>query len=305
MRVIANSVPKSGTHLLLRLVTLLGLDLVDFGGLRPTSVSGGGNVWSSKTFQKVLGTREPDKFLGIGPHLIEGGRFPQVRRALRSGGSEKVVLGVDYPREASRRWLGRRLSLVPDGSLVSAHCVYSPAFGSLLQEQDLNMVCILRDPRDTALSHMRYLQERPRHPAFREYMDLANDHERLLHSIRGGWLGDHRLQSLDERYRGFIAWKQEAGAELVKFEDLVGPEGGGSEDAQREATRRVADHLGIELGEEELDEICSGLFGKGRTFRKGQSGGWREGFALEHKEAVKEVAGPLLVELGYEEDLDW
>lgn len=305
MRVIANSVPKSGTHLLLRLVTLLGLDLVDFGGLRPTSVAGGGNVWSSKTFQKILGTREPDKFLGIGPHLLDGGRFPHVRRALRSGGSEKVTLGVDYPREANRRWLGRRLGQVPEGSVVSAHCVYSPAFGHLLQEQDMKMVCILRDPRDTALSHMRYLQERPRHTVFAEYMALKDDHERLMYSIRGGLLGDYPLQALDVRYRRFLDWERKAEAELVKFEDLVGPDGGGSEDAQREATRRVADYLDIEIGEKELNEVCGGLFGKGRTFRKGQSGGWREGFTPEHEEAVKEVAGPLLVELGYEEDLDW
>jgi hypothetical protein len=305
MRVIANSVPKSGTHLLLRLLTSLGLDLVDFGGLKPTSVSGAGPFWSSKAFQKVLGTREPGKFLGIGPYLVEGGRVPPVRRAIRTSGRDKVTLGVDSPREASRRWLERRLSQVPEGSVVSAHCVYSPGFGELLREQDLEMVCILRDPRDTALSHMRYLQERPRHQAFEEYMALADDHERLMYSIRGGWLGDYPLQSLDERYRRFLDWQREAGAELVKFEDLVGPEGGGSEDAQRLATRRVAEHLGIELGEERLEEVCSGLFGKGRTFRKGQSGGWQDGFAPEHREAVKEVAGSLLVELGYEENLDW
>lgn len=305
MRVIANSVPKSGTHLLLRLMTLLGLDLVDFGGLKPTSVSGAGPFWSSKAFQKVLGTREPGKFLGIGPYLVEGGRLPRVRQAVRVSGREKVTLGVDFPREASRRWLGRRLSQVPESSVVSAHCVYSPGFGELLREQDMEMVCILRDPRDTALSHMRYLQERPRHRAFKEYMTLADDHERLMYSIRGGWLGDHLLQSLDERYRKFLDWEREAGVEFVKFEDLVGPGGGGNEEKQHRATRRVAEHLGIELGERDLEAVCSELFGKGRTFRKGQAGGWQEGFGPEHREAVKQVACPLLVELGYEESLDW
>jgi len=303
MRVIANSVPKSGTHLLLRLMTQLGLDLVDFSGLKPASVSA--PAWSSKTFRKLLGSRDPNKFLGIGPYLLEGGRVPVLRKAIRTRGREKVTLGVDSPREASRRWLERRLGQVPDGSVVSAHCVYSPGFEEILHRQDLRMVCILRDPRDTALSHMRYLQERPRHPAFGEYMSLSDDHERLMYSIRGGWLGDYPLESLDARYRRFLDWKHKAGAELVKFEELVGPGGGGSEASQREATRRVADHLGIELDEDRLEEICGGLFGQGRTFRKGQSGGWREGFAPEHEAAAREVAGPLLVELGYEEGLDW
>lgn len=305
MRVMANSIPKSGTHLLLRLLTLLGLDLVDFGGLRPSSIKDGETIWTSRPARALLGTRGPGKFLGVGPHLVEGGRFPRARRLVRAGGKEKIPLGVDFPREIGREWLGRRLRKVPEGSVISAHCVYSPEFDALLRSQGIQTVCILRDPRDTAVSHMRYLQERPRHPAFGEYMALADDHERLMYSIRGGKLGEYLLGSLDERYRSFTGWEREGGAALVKFEELVGPEGGGSEQSQRGAARRVANHLGITLDERELKEVCGQLFGKGRTFRKGQTGGWREALTEEHREAVKEVVGPLLIELGYEEDLDW
>jgi len=37
MKIAANSIPKSGTHLLDRLLTLLGIDLVDLGGSDRTS----------------------------------------------------------------------------------------------------------------------------------------------------------------------------------------------------------------------------------------------------------------------------
>ena len=37
MKVVANSIPKSGTHLLDRLLTLLGFDLMDLGGSDRTS----------------------------------------------------------------------------------------------------------------------------------------------------------------------------------------------------------------------------------------------------------------------------
>jgi hypothetical protein len=89
---------------------------------------------------------------------------------------------------------------------------------------------------------------------------------------------------------------------MVRFEDLVGVEGRGSEGAQRLAVGRVAAHLGVEAGEETMRALQEGLFGVGRTFRKGQIGGWREEFTAEHERAVEEVAGPLLVELGYEVD---
>jgi hypothetical protein len=35
MRIVANSIPKSGTHLLDRLLVLLGFGLVDLGGTGP------------------------------------------------------------------------------------------------------------------------------------------------------------------------------------------------------------------------------------------------------------------------------
>jgi hypothetical protein len=91
---------------------------------------------------------------------------------------------------------------------------------------------------------------------------------------------------------------------MVRFEDLVGPEGGGSEEAQRLVVERVAGHLGVPVGEETMRAVKEGLFGVGRTFRKGQVGGWRQEFSPEHEQAVEEVAGPLLVELGYDSTPD-
>ncbi len=41
------------------------------------------------------------------------------------------------------------------------------------------------------------------------------------------------------------------------------------------------------------------------TFRKGKIGGWRESFTDEHKHLFKEIAGDLLIRLGYEADFDW
>ena len=92
---------------------------------------------------------------------------------------------------------------------------------------------------------------------------------------------------------------------MVKFEDLVGTKGGGSAEAQRLAVERVASHLGVEVEEATMGVVEKDLFGVGRTFRKGQIGGWREEFSEEHARAVKGVMGSLLVELGYEAGPDW
>jgi Sulfotransferase domain len=306
MRVVANSVPKSGTHLLVRLLTLLGVNLVDFGGIAPHLVKGDRFPSASRRLRKLFGLRQLENVMGIGPHLVEGGRFPLARRFLRARGPEKVTIGIDFPKHIDRRWLSRRLSQVPDGCFITAHCIYTPQLAELLgEEQKLRVVCILRDPRDVAVSQMHYIKQRTQHFAHEEFLALPSDHERLLFSIRGGELGGRKLQSLDERYRQFLGWERDPNALMVKFEELVGSRGGGSTEAQRRTVERVAEHVGLGVDERTMGVVEEELFGVGRTFRKGQSGGWRLEFEEEHVRAAKEVAGPLLMELGYEASPDW
>jgi hypothetical protein len=44
---------------------------------------------------------------------------------------------------------------------------------------------------------------------------------------------------------------------------------------------------------------------KSKTFRAGKTGEWKRYFKDEHKSLFKEVAGDLLVRLGYEKSNDW
>jgi hypothetical protein len=272
MRIVANSVPKSGTNLLSRLLVLLGL--------------------------------EQKRRLWIHPRLVSG-RFSSARQFFRAREPETVTVGVVTPQQIGRRWLARRLSRVPNGCFVNAHCIYTPELAELLREEGMRIVCILRDPRDVAVSQMYYLKRQRKHFAHEAFMALSSDRERLLVCIRGGELGGRKLQSLDQRYRQFLGWEQDEGAVVVKFEDLVGSRGGGSAEVQRQAVERVATHVGIPVNERTMRLVEENLFGVGRTFRKGQIGGWREEFSPEHERAVKEIAGPLLVELGYEAGPNW
>src|SRR5215212_419142 len=219
MRMVANSIPKSGTHLLDRLLVLLGFRMVDLGGMRPYLAESSHRFpLVNQRLKSILGLRKPEDVMGIGPHLVEGGRFPPARRFLRGRG-EKVTVGVVSPQRISRRWLTRRLSKVPDGGFVNAHCIYTPELADLFRQEGMKTVCILRDPRA---------------------------------------------------------------------------------EAQRLAVERVARYLGVEVDEATMGVVEEGLFGVGRTFRKGQIGGWREEFSEEHERAVREVLGSLLVEMGYE-----
>ena len=267
MRVVANSVPKSGTHLLARLLVLLGLEQTRSGG-------------------------------GIRSNLVSGPYTP-LKRLLRARG-ETVTIGVVYPQQVSRRWLARRLERVKEGEFVTAHCVHTPALAALFRAAGMRTVCILRDPRAVAVSQMHYIKRLKTHPVHDAFVRLPSDADRLMFTIRGGELGGRRMLSIDERYRRFSGWSSEPEAVMVRFEDLVGTPGGGSEAAQRAAVGLVAAHLGLAADEATLSRVGGSIFGAGQTSRKGTIGGWREEFAAEHERAAEEVAGPLLAELGYE-----
>jgi hypothetical protein len=44
---------------------------------------------------------------------------------------------------------------------------------------------------------------------------------------------------------------------------------------------------------------------KSHTFRQGKVGTWRHSFTTHHKETMKEIAGSLLIKLGYETHYNW
>lgn len=106
-------------------------------------------------------------------------------------------------------------------------------------------------------------------------------------------------------YHAYLPWLKEPNVCLIRFENLVGAKGGGSDELQYKEIQKIAKHLGVKLSDERIKQITSGLFGGTRTFRSGQIGGWKKCFSPEIKTNFKRVAAKLLIELGYEKDLNW
>src|SRR5262249_47284346 len=76
---------------------------------------------------------------------------------------------------------------------------------------------------------------------------------------------------------------------VIKFEDVVGPKGGGNLKAQIETINALAEALHIELSHEKLSYILDNLFGNdvdpkfSATFRAGQIGSWKSHFKDYHR----------------------
>jgi hypothetical protein len=92
---------------------------------------------------------------------------------------------------------------------------------------------------------------------------------------------------------------------VCRYENLVGPDGGGSLKAQYLEIQRIADYLEIPITSNEIRRIASAIYGDSWTFRKGQIEEWKKLFTPNHKALFKEKFSSYLIALGYEQDHEW
>jgi len=181
-----------------------------------------------------------------------------------------------------------------------------------LEQSDIRVFLMVRDPRDVVVSNAFYIaRKKPSHRLHHYFShQLDSDEERIQASIVGvsrEELGEQQeSKSMGGHIRDFMPWLEADACMLVRFEDLIGEGGGGSVERQRECVRQVGNHIGLSLDEVEVERIAANTFSQdSRTFRKGKIGDWKNHFTNQHVEAVKEELGGIMIRLGYETDMDW
>jgi hypothetical protein len=85
------------------------------------------------------------------------------------------------------------------------------------------------------------------------------------------------------------------------FEELAGPQGGGTADSQLQATARLLDFLGIK--EQSPQDVTGKLFNRHAfSFHRGQIGDWREAFTDKHCRLAEARFGDVLPLYGYQSE---
>jgi hypothetical protein len=100
-------------------------------------------------------------------------------------------------------------------------------------------------------------------------------------------------------------WYSQAIVHKVRFEDLIGPMGGGDFERQKALIVSCVRFLGLTINHARAEKIANNMHGFGHTFRIGKIGSWRSVFSPRITSLFKEHANHLLLELGYETDPDW
>jgi sulfotransferase 6B1 len=185
------------------------------------------------------------------------------------------------------------------------NCVTRPAFVPYF---------LYRDPRDAAVSHVFYVTDmEPNHVHHNYYQSLPDFNSRLRASILGrsdpsvaAQAADVEFPDMAGRFAPYLNWLDQPSVLKIHFEDLVND--------RARSLNLILDHLLDRIGSDTLrtprESIIASLEAsinpsRSPTFRSGKTGEWKKYFTAEHKKIFKDVAGELLVKLGYEKDDNW
>jgi len=201
--------------------------------------------------------------------------------------------------------------------VYTGHVPYGRSIADFLVGHGVRHVFIYRDPRDVAVSHCHYIMRSAGHPNFAMFQAQGSDSGRLMGAIRGIGEGRTVNRLSADCYPNiglycdlYLGWMKDSNTFALRYEDIVGGSSGTRSAGAVPAVRRMLGYLGVINGgrhERFVKRVLdSGMDpGKSHTYRKGKTGTWREEFTPEHEVAFKQVAGDLLVRLGYESDASW
>ncbi len=211
-------------------------------------------------------------------------------------------------KDGGRRTADRVLSdlkAIPRGVIGWGYVDAAPENASFLTSSGRVNFFIYRDPRDLLVSQVFFATDmHEEHGMHDYYQSLPDFGERLKVAITGVDRDGLYMVSVKGRYEGVFQWLEQPNVMCIRYEDLV--------DRRESTLASMLDEVErtgykIPTPRETAAAILVEAIQpkKSRTFRVGRTGNWKEYFTDEHKRLFKDVAGDLLVRLGYEASNDW
>lgn len=286
MKVFINSLPKSGTHLVSKFMDLLGQKL------RKDPVFSLATLWYG--FNPV---RNIHKFLT---------RYCFFFRKTRGvnfdiyNDSESVLLSFTK----------KELQRINDDEYVCGHLPYSKKLADLLFADDYKVIHIIRNPRDVAVSFVNYSLDKDFWYAdeFKKYNMMQDKIIALLKGMKKRFFyikGCRAFQfnavaDIRQGVNNCSGWLQDERVCFVRFEDLIGPKGGGDSAVQEKTIKRILAYLEIEVTDEKVETIKESIYDKNaKTFSKGQIDSWKEVFNEEVEKVYRTEVLDKAKQFGY------
>ncbi len=198
------------------------------------------------------------------------------------------------------------LQYLKSGDIAYGHLHALPEVTAELVRQGVAAYFIFRDPRDVVVSHVHYVTEMETQHVHHQYYryHLTNFDERLMASILGRPELSIPFPDIRARFEPYLGWLDHSDVLSLRFEDFMAN--------RRQTLKTILDHA-VQRGFPMMLETSTAIAilesaikpEDSPTFRRGHVSGWKQSFNPAHKTIFKEVAGDLLIRLGYEQSNDW
>jgi len=277
--------PKSGTHLLAKAIQIFGYH----------------EYFTSDNY-----VNNTPKFLGSYEirRVLNNQNIPETQSE-----EDLLNIGIIFPNNVPKAKLKYWLECLPKSQYINGHIPYNPELNKILNTLNYHHVCIIRDPRAVTVSRLKFILNSesakdilPQGIPLKADLEPMSTNERLKFLLNGGYgeKSDLTIYSFDRIYRSILAWGKDPNCLLVKFEDLIGEQGGGNSQKQAETLRNLAAHLNITWDEEIARQTENVYDPKTRTFRVGNIHSWKNALEPEDLARLTEYCEPLCQEAGYE-----
>ena len=213
-----------------------------------------------------------------------------------------LLLELGYPAEYIRSHFGKELR-------KKTHVDPEEGLRQLFNPK-IKKIILVRDPRDMFVSAIHYLDknrlwiQRPRKKQFySEWRSLETNVEKISY-LMGVNMDNYINKSFEDCFKKAIACSKIPNSFVVRFEDLVGAQGGGDIAIQRKTINKILRFIKLKLKAGEKDWIVKNLFAskgleEGGFFRKGQIGTWPQYFKKGQRKKFNHKYGFFLDYFGY------
>lgn len=217
---IINSIPKSGTHLLASLFYRL-------------------NFINSNFYLMGSLCRKENKIIDY---------FYNFYNSLYSN---QIVVDLDglrgYPLHFLDKKLNKLISLKKNIIIIS-HIPFSYEFDFLLKNYNLKIITIYRDPRDCIVSYINYIDKNDRLRMHKVFKNISL-HKKIDYILNGYKLDNNYqyLAPFEDRIQRVLNWKNSENNLFVKFENLIGTDGGSSDDLKIQELNKIQSFTNINI----------------------------------------------------------
>jgi hypothetical protein len=245
------------------------------------------------SFYFALGMKRWD--WGDRPALLHAAHFGRITDKPSYGFPAADPVSEGAERAALDDVMGQ-LTSMPADIISHHHFLPHPRLTRHIHEQGLSTVFVARDPRDVLVSMLNFARKRQLPSHVSAILEPLSDEDALLLLVEGR----DRLIPFADYFDAYRDWLSAPGVTQLRFEDLIGPKGGGDAARQEQACMMLAALAGLPPTDDAVKAATQQVFNtKAGTFHKGAIGAWREAFTPSVTRAYDRHAGWLGPRWGY------